>query len=101
MTLYQTENGYQVRVLTHEQKGQVEKTIAEYRKLRGEENVDDDMRIQRVTTAYRSLPDDVRVPRFYQILGSGNEHVELMLPARWSNACSDSGVELRLPRRTL
>lgn len=69
--------GFTIRLLSEEQKQQVEKTIAEYRKLREIGDDADEMRRLRVTEAYRSLASDARYAQFSKVVSSGRDYVEL------------------------
>ena len=68
-TLYSTTTGYNIRLVTDEQRKKVAKTIADYRKIR-EENIEDEMFVNRVTTAYRTLASDLRLGRYYKELAT-------------------------------
>ena len=70
------QGGYELRLLTDEEKTGVEETIDRYREVRGRDDATDD-ETERVTTAYRSMPSDVRSARFYKIRRLGPDAVEL------------------------
>jgi type II secretory pathway component GspD/PulD (secretin) len=70
-------SGFTIRLLSEEQKQQVEKTIGEYIKLRADGDDADEMRRLRVTEAYRTLASDARYAQFSKVISAGRDYVEL------------------------
>jgi hypothetical protein len=70
-------SGFTIRLLSEEEKQQVEKTVAEYHKLMDAGDDADEMRRLRVTEAYRSLASDARAAEFVQVVSAGQDYVEL------------------------
>lgn len=77
-TMNPTQDGYQIRLLTDDDKEKVEKTVEAYRQSRTADGAKADAETAaRAYSAYRSLPSDLRSSRFSQIVKLGPDFVEL------------------------
>jgi hypothetical protein len=76
-TLVSDQRGYQIRLLTDNEKLVVERVVGQYRLIRDGQNAVDIDRAKIVTTAYRSLPSDVRSARFFRVLQTTETFIEL------------------------
>ncbi len=71
------QGGFQLRLLTAEEKTVAAETIDKYRQLRTSEDTTDSEEADRIIVAYRSMPSDVRAARFYKVRVVGPDAIEL------------------------
>ncbi|MFP6674677.1 MAG: secretin N-terminal domain-containing protein [Pirellulaceae bacterium] len=90
-TLLSDQHGYQLRLITNAEKALVEQIITQYRVIRDGESAVDIDRATIVTTAYRSMPSDVRAARFFRVLHVTETFIELQ----------DDEVRARLPMSSI
>jgi hypothetical protein len=90
-TLLSDQHGYQLRLITNAEKALVEQIITQYRVIRDGESAVDIDRATIVTTAYRSMPSDVRAARFFRVLNVTETFIELQ----------DDEVRARLPMSSI
>ena len=79
--------GYQLRLLTAEQKASVQEQTTKYRQLRSQRGRETSTDVARVIAAYRALPADVRTAEFLRVERRFGNAVELKqyIDTLWNN----------------